>query len=104
MRTGRLSTEVSFEDKEKKVRESLSRKLIEKLDDLQKRNQKAYVEFIEEDYKNLDPVYYWEEYVDVHGTPEQINRLLALKSEDEEKYYLKLQHVYRGLINYARGG
>lgn len=102
MKTGRLSKSVSFEDKERVVRDNLPFDLIQKLDALQNRDLKAYVEFIESDYKNhQNLVSFWEEYIDIHGTPEQINRLLALKSEDEEKYYLKLQHVYRGLVNHA---
>lgn len=99
MKTGRLSESVSFETKEKKVRGSLSIPLLEKLDDLQNRSHKAYVEFIEEDYKNLDPVYYWEEYVDAHGTPEQIEKLLKEKGTD--KYSTKLQYVFNGLVNHA---
>ncbi|MHB9781157.1 hypothetical protein ACXM1Q_000200 [Streptococcus sp. 10F2] len=97
MRTGRLSESVSFEIKEKKVRESLSPKLIKKLDDLQSKSYEAYVEFIEEDYKNLDPIPFWEEYVDAHGTPEQIEKLLKEKGTD--KYSTKLQHVFHGLVN-----
>lgn len=97
MKTGRLSESVSFEDKEKKVRESLSDRLIKKLDELQSKNRESYQEFIEEDYKDLDPVYHWEEYVDAHGTPEQIEKLLKEKGTD--KYSTKLQHVFNGLVN-----
>lgn len=100
MKTGRLSESVSFEAKEKKVRESLSIALREKLDDLKKRSHKAYVEFIEEDYKNLDLVHFWEEYVDIHGTSHQINDLLDLKGTNT--YPTKLYMVYRGLVNHAK--
>lgn len=102
MKTGRLSESVSFEDKEKLVRSTLSMHILRNLDALENRDHEAYVRFIEDDYKNHQSLTsFWEEYVDAHGTSEQINRLLALKDEDEEKYHLKLQHVYRGLINHA---
>lgn len=100
MKTGHLSESVSFEDKEKKVRESLSDDLIKKLDDLKKRSHKAYVEFIEKDYPNhQELVDRWEEYVDAHGTPDQINTLLAIKGTNG--YPTKLYTVYRGLVNHA---
>lgn len=100
MKTGRLSESVSFETKEKKVRGSLSIKLIEKLDALQNRDHKAYVEFIENDYPNhQELVERWEEYVDAHGTPHQINTLLAIKGTNG--YPTKLYTVYRGLVNHA---
>lgn len=102
MKTGRLSESVSFEDKERLVRAKQEIHFLYKLDALQNRDHEAYVKFIEDDYKeNQSLTSFWEEYVDEHGTPDQINRLLALKDHDEEKYHLKLQHVYRGLINHA---
>lgn len=101
MKSGCLSESVSFEDKERLVRARYN-PILYRLDILQNRDQKGYESFIETSYKKHQSLTsFWEEYVDEHGTPEQINRLLALKDQDEEKYHLKLQHVYRGLINHA---
>lgn len=99
MKTGRLSESVSFEDKEKKVREKLPSDVIKKLNSLKKKNYQAYVEWVTEDYKIVDPVAFWEGYVDAHGTPEQIEKLL--KEKGTEKYSTKLQHVFHGLVNRA---
>lgn len=100
MKTGRLSESVGFETKERAVRERLSIEKLEELNALQNRDHKAYVEFIEEDYKNLDLVHFWEEYVDIHGTSHQINDLLDLKGTNT--YPTKLYMVYRGLVNHAK--
>lgn len=98
MKTGRLSESVSFETKERAVREHLSIEKLEELNALQNRDHKAYVEFIENDYPNhQELVERWEEYVDVHGTPHQINTLLAIKGTNG--YPTKLYMVYRCLVN-----
>ncbi len=100
MKSGRLSTEASFEDKERVVRDNLPFDLIQKLDALQNRDPKAYADFIEQDYPvHQDLTSLWEEYVDAHGSDQQINTLLALRETDKKKYHVKLLNVYRGLVN-----
>lgn len=104
MKSGRLSTEASFEDKERVVRDNLPFDLIQKLDALQNRDPRAYADFIEQDYPNhqsLEQLWEqeWEQYVEAHGTSQQINTLLALKETDKKKYNVKLWNIYQGLVN-----
>lgn len=98
MKIGRLSENVSFEDKERDVRLTLADWKLRELDLLENRDHEEYVRFIEERYEvHRQLEMRWQEYIEGSASPEQLERLNGYKGTP--KYSAKLLELYLALNN-----